>query len=79
MLWNKWFRTTFFSNFLIFSTQADNDNGHEGGGVAEDAGRKEVGAVGDIGIKIKINHFLHAFNPFSIKFDVHVELCYLFS
>ena len=28
--------------FLIFSTQADNDNGHEGDGVAEDAGRKEV-------------------------------------
>ena len=41
MLWNKWFRTTFFSNFLIFSSQADNDNGHEGGGVAEAAGGKE--------------------------------------
>ena len=37
----KWFWTTFFSNFLIFSSQADNDNGHEGGGVAEDAGGKE--------------------------------------
>ena len=42
MLWNKWFQTTFFSNFLIFRTEADNDNGHEGGGVAEDEGRKEV-------------------------------------
>ena len=27
--------------FLIFSSQGDNDNGHEGGGVAEDAGGKE--------------------------------------
>ena len=42
MLWNKWFQTIFFSNFLIFRSQADSDNGHEGGGVAEDAGRKEV-------------------------------------
>ena len=41
MLCNKWFQTTFFSNFLIFSSQGDNDNGREGGGVAEDAGRKE--------------------------------------
>ena len=31
-----------FPIFLIFSTQADNDNGLEGGGVAKDAGRKEV-------------------------------------
>ena len=31
-----------FPIFLIFSTQADNDNGHEGGGVTKDAGRKEV-------------------------------------
>ena len=30
-----------FSNFLIFSSQGDNDDGHEGGGVAEDAGGKE--------------------------------------
>ena len=29
-----------FSNFLIFSSQGDND-GHEGGGVAKDAGGKE--------------------------------------
>ena len=28
--------------FLIFRTEADNDNGCEGGGVAEDEGRKEV-------------------------------------
>ena len=41
-MWNKRFRTTFFSNFLIFSTEADNDNGHERGGVAKDEGRKEV-------------------------------------
>ena len=41
MLWNKWFWTTFFSNFLIFSSQADNDNGCEGGGVAKDTGGKE--------------------------------------
>ena len=27
--------------FLIFRTEADNDNGHEGGGVAKDAGGKE--------------------------------------
>ena len=32
----------FFSNILIFRTEADNDNGHEGGGVAKDEGRKEV-------------------------------------
>ena len=32
-----------FSNFLIFSSQGDNDDGHEGGGVAEDAGGKEKG------------------------------------
>ena len=31
-----------FFQFLIFRTEADNDNGHEGGGVAEDEGRKEV-------------------------------------
>ena len=30
-----------FSNFLIFSSQGDNDDGREGGGVAEDAGGKE--------------------------------------
>ena len=42
MLWNKWFLTEFFSNFLIFSSQADSDDGHEGGGMAEDAGGKEV-------------------------------------
>ena len=30
-----------FSNFLIFSSQGDNNDGHEGGGVAEDAGGKE--------------------------------------
>ena len=30
-----------FSNFLIFSSQGDNDDGCEGGGVAEDAGGKE--------------------------------------
>ena len=41
MLWNKWFQTTFFFNFLIFSSQADNDDRCEGGGVAEDAGGKE--------------------------------------
>ena len=29
------------SNFLIFSTQADNDSRHERRGVAEDAGEKE--------------------------------------
>ena len=34
--------TEFFSNILIFSSQADSDNQHEGGGVAEDAGGKEV-------------------------------------
>ena len=30
-----------FSNFLIFSSQGDNDGGREGGGVAKDAGGKE--------------------------------------
>ena len=30
-----------FQFFLIFSSQADNDNGPGGGGVAKDAGRKE--------------------------------------
>ena len=30
-----------FSNFLISSSQGDNDDGREGGGVAEDAGGKE--------------------------------------
>ena len=35
------FKPTFFSNFLIFRTEADNDNGREGGDVAKDAGRKE--------------------------------------
>ena len=30
-----------FPIFLIFSSQGDNDNGCEGGGVAEDAGGKE--------------------------------------
>ena len=30
-----------FSNFLIFSSHGDNDDGREGGGVAQDAGRKE--------------------------------------
>ena len=30
-----------FSNSLIFSSQGDNDDGHEGGDVAEDAGGKE--------------------------------------
>ena len=38
----KWIRTEFFSNSLIFSSQADSDNGHEGGGVAQDVGGKEV-------------------------------------
>ena len=33
-----------FSNFLIFSSQGDNDDGREGGGVAEDAvGKEEKG------------------------------------
>ena len=27
--------------FFNFRTEADNDNGHEGGGVAKDAGGKE--------------------------------------
>ena len=35
------FEPHYFSNFLIFSSQGDNDNGCEGGGVAEDAGGKE--------------------------------------
>ena len=30
-----------FPIFLIFSSQGDNDNGHEGDGVAEDAGGKK--------------------------------------
>ena len=30
-----------FSNFLIFSSQGENDDGREGGGVAKDAGGKE--------------------------------------
>ena len=30
-----------FSNFLIFSSQGDHDDGCEVGGVAEDAGGKE--------------------------------------
>ena len=42
MLWNKGFRTHILFQFLIFSTQADNDNGREVGCVADDAGRKEV-------------------------------------
>ena len=41
MLWNKWFWTAFFSNFLIFRSQADSDNGSEGGGVAEYVGGME--------------------------------------
>ena len=35
------FKPHFFSNFLIFSSQGDNDDGREGGGVAKDAGGKE--------------------------------------
>ena len=31
-----------FPIFLIFSSQGDNDDGREGGGVVEDAGGKEV-------------------------------------
>ena len=38
----NYFKPHSFPIFLIFSTQADNDNGHEGGGVAKDAGKKEV-------------------------------------
>ena len=37
------FKPHSFSNFLIFSSQGDNDDGREGGGVAEDAGGKEKG------------------------------------
>ena len=36
------FELNFFSNSLIFSSQADSDNWCEGGGVAKDAGGKEV-------------------------------------
>ena len=36
------FRTTFFSNYLFFRTEAENDNGQEGCGVAKGEGRKEV-------------------------------------
>ena len=36
------FKPHSFPIFLIFRTKADNDNGHEGGGVAEDAGIKEM-------------------------------------
>ena len=37
----KDFKPHSFSNFLIFSSQGDNDDGCEGDGVAEDAGGKE--------------------------------------
>ena len=45
-----------FPIFLIFSSQGDNDDGREGGGVAEDAGGKEKG-VGHISVKIKLTAF----------------------
>ena len=42
MFWNKWFQTALFSNFLIFRNLNESDKGHEGGGVAKDAGGKGV-------------------------------------
>ena len=75
---NKWFRTTFFSNFLIFSSQAYNHNGHEGGGVAEDAGGKVGEGVGHISVKIKLTAFyMHLTLSNQLQVDVHVEFCYL--
>ena len=41
MTLNQFFEPHSFSNFLIFSSQGDNDDGREGGGVAEDASGKE--------------------------------------
>ena len=68
----------FFSNFLIFRTEADNDNGHEGGGVAEDEGRKEGGGVGDISIKIKLTAFCMHLTR-SIKFKLMFMLNFVLS
>ena len=39
-----------FSNFLIFSSQ-DNDDGHERGGVAKDAGGKEEKGIMMMGMR----------------------------
>ena len=36
------FKLHSFPIFLIFRSQAESDNGHQGGDVAKDAGRKEV-------------------------------------
>ena len=46
-----------FSNFLIFSSQGDNDDGCEGGGVAEDCRREEGEGVGHMSVKIKLTAF----------------------
>ena len=46
--------------------------------MAEDAGRKGGGAVGDISIKIKLTAFCMHLTLFN-QVDVHVEFCYLFS
>ena len=51
------FKPHSFSNILIFSSQGDNDDGCEGGGVAEDAGGKGGEGVGHISVKIKLTAF----------------------
>ena len=63
-----------FSNFLIFSSQGDNDDGREGDGVAEGCRWEGGEGVGHISVKIKLNRFLPAFNPVTFQVDVHVHV-----
>ena len=61
--------------FQFFRDQAESKQGREGGGVAKDAGGKEVG---DISVKIKLTAFCVHLTLFN-QVDVHVEFCYFFS
>ena len=46
-----------FSNFLIFSSQSDNDDGCEGGGVAKEFRWEGGEGIGHISVKIKLTAF----------------------
>ena len=65
-------------SFPIFRDQAESEKGHEGGGMTEDAGRKEEKGVGHISVKIKLTAFCMHLTLFDqVQVDVHVEFCYL--